>query len=81
MKEFELPSDDIYDVIDMSKNIEKYIRDLLKEIPTNLAISTILSACANSLLQRSASISEFMFYGNAMMDLMEQIVDAIETEA
>ncbi len=70
----QIPQDDVIDVMEMTDRMERYIRRVLRDQPTPLAMSALISASVNCLWAHCNSMDEVILYRNMLMSVLDRSI-------
>lgn len=73
-----IPQDDLIDVMEMTKALEKQISETLNGNQSSLAISALMSASINCMVAQCKTLSELMFFRNIFMQTIDSAIVAIK---
>lgn len=77
MKMPSIPQDDLLDVVEMTHKIENYISVVCDDQSCELAISSIISASINCILNQCDTLQEVIFYRNIFVELLDSTISSI----
>ena len=72
-----VPQDDLLDVMEMTKKLENYISNVLKENELTLAMSALMSASINCMLGQCKTLEEVIFYKNVFTNIFDSSIRSI----
>lgn len=79
----EVPSvsqDDLMDVMEMSRKMESYFSNILKENDMNLAISALMTTTINCMLGQSRTLDEILFFRNLFVRMLDSSIRTIRIQ-
>lgn len=71
MERPQVSHDDLTDVVEMTTKIEGYINGLVKDVEPNIAVSSIIGSCINSLLLQCESVEQAVFFRTILLQLLD----------
>ena len=72
-----MSQDDLQDVLELTRSIELSVFELLKEQDLDIAISSLISACVNSIVSQCDTIEDILFYRKIAMLVFDQTIRRI----
>ena len=78
MDKHQISQDDLIDVAEMTKKIEKSIAKILADNEFNLAMSALISATINSLINQCQTLDEVIFHRNLFMQILDNTIRQIK---
>lgn len=73
-----VPQDDLMDVMEMTQKLEHHISHILKENDMTLAMSALMSASINCILDQCKTLDEIIFYRNIFIQIFDSSILAIK---
>lgn len=74
MKGAPISQDDILDVMQLTETITEYICDLLQDTEKNIAVSALMSACANYILGQCKTLNEATYRRNIFVEFLDDSI-------
>jgi len=78
MNYFNVPQDDLQDVLEMTKKIENYMCNILHDAELSLSLSAVMNASINCILSQCKTMEEVMFYRAVFMHFFDSSINAIK---
>jgi hypothetical protein len=76
----QIPQDDLIDVMEMTNKIEEYISLVLKENDQLLAISALIGASINSLIENCKTYEELILYRTIFFQILDNCIINIKNQ-
>jgi len=73
-----IPQDDLMDVIEMTDALETCISSVIKGNEKNLAMSALMSASVNCLLDQCETLQEVAFYRHLLVHILDNTIKRIQ---
>ena len=79
MDQRQISQDDFMDVLEINKELEKYMDNISIENDRNISMTAIINATISSIFNNSRSITDVIFYRNVFVSLIDnQIKECID---
>jgi hypothetical protein len=78
MEKAPISQDDLTDVMEMTQKLEHHISFILKENEMTLAMSALMSATINCILDQCQTLDEVIFYRNIFLEIFDTSIRSIK---
>lgn len=75
-----IPQDDLIDVMEMTRKIEKFIWETIKDNEKELAMSALMSATINSVLGQCNTLDEIVIYRNLFVSILDGSIKQVQVK-
>lgn len=73
-----VPNDDLLDVIEMTKKIDKFLCELFHEAESSLAMSALMNSSINCIIHQCKSFEDVLFYRSMLMHFFDSSIKNIK---
>ena len=73
-----VPQDDLQDVMEMTKKMEDFIGETLREAEISLAMSALMNATINSMISQCETVNEAMMYKTLLTTFYDAAIRAMK---
>lgn len=80
MEQLPFSEDDLTDVIEMTNMLEEHIYNTLEGNQPSLALSALIGATVNSLLDQCKSLDQVMVYRNIFIEALDSTIMQIQVK-
>lgn len=76
----QIPMDDIMDVHELSQKLELGIKEAFVDVERELALSALMSAFINSILDQCKTMEDALFYRSLFIRALDNTIASIQVE-
>lgn len=74
----QIPQDDFMDVLEITKDLQKYMDNISLENGRNIAMTAIINSTINSIFNNSGEIKDVIFYRNVLVELLDSSIKEVQ---
>jgi hypothetical protein len=78
MESDSISNDDLLDVMEMTRKLEAFIFETLRDNELNLAMSALMSSTINSVLIQCKTLDDVIYYRNLFISIFDSSIRAIK---
>lgn len=78
---YQIPRDDVQDIVDVMNKIDPYVKELIQEDGFRAVFSALLNTCINCMLSQARTLEEIELYRNGMVRAIDHAIKAIRIKS
>jgi hypothetical protein len=78
MQKYNLPRDDLIDIVELSRKLAESVNEILDECDVHIALSALISTTMQCVMSQCSKYEEVFFYREMAIQLMDAMIKTFD---